>query len=78
MSTAELNKMKLELIRWISSLKDDKYLDLLNSVRISRTEGDWWDDLSDYEKNEIELGLNDLDDGKRISSEEFWKKFKNE
>ena len=74
MKTADLNSTKLELIKWISSLKDDKFLELINSFRISKTEKDWWEELSDQQKKEIEISLKDLDEGKGTSSEEFWKK----
>jgi hypothetical protein len=74
MKAIDLNSTKLELIKWISSLNDDKVLELINSFRISKTDKDWWEELSDQQKKEIEMSLKDLDEGKGISSEEFWKK----
>ena len=74
MKAIDLNSTKLELIKWISSLNDDKVLELINSFRISKTDKDWWEELSDQQKKEIEISLKDLDEGKGISSEEFWKK----
>ncbi|MEX1001969.1 MAG: hypothetical protein WDZ35_07630 [Crocinitomicaceae bacterium] len=74
MKAADLNSTKLELIKWISSLKDDNFLELINSFRISKTEKDWWTELSDQQKKEIEISLKDLDEGKGTPSEEFWKK----
>ena len=74
MKTSDLNITKLELIRWISSLNDDSFLELINSFRISKTDKDWWNDLSEAQKNEIDLSLKELDAGKGISSKEFWNK----
>jgi hypothetical protein len=74
MKTADLNSTKLELIRWISSLNDDAFLELINSFRISKTDKDWWNDLSEEQKTEIDLSLKELDEGKGISSKEFWNK----
>jgi hypothetical protein len=73
MKTVDLNSTKLELIKWISNLNDDKVLDLINSFRISKTDKDWWNDLSNQQKRDIELSLKELNEGKGISSEAFWK-----
>ena len=38
-------------------------------------EKDWWNELSDVEKNSIEMGLKDIEEGKVISHEEVMKSF---
>lgn len=74
MKAIDLNSTKLELIKWISSLNADKVLELINSFRIYKTDKDWWETLSDQQKKEVEMSLKDLDEGKGVFSEEFWKK----
>ena len=80
MTTAEFNNARQELIQWIGSLNDSSLLNLLNSIRLSRTksDNDWWNDLTSDQKKNIELGLKDLNEGKTMSSKEFWKRFRNE
>ena len=38
-------------------------------------ENDWWNQLSDSEKNSIEMGLKDIEEGRVISHEEVMKSF---
>ena len=79
MKAAEYNSTRQELIQWINSLNDTSLLNLLNSIRMSRKKDnkDWWEELSPEEKVNIELGIKDLNEGRVISSEEFWKRFDN-
>jgi hypothetical protein len=76
MSTAELNKIKLNLIAWIIQISDADLIAFLDGIRSSRSKGDWWDELSGKQKKIIVAGLIDAEDGKIISSTEFWKKLK--
>lgn len=41
---------------------------------IEKEKKDFWDELSNSQKKEIELGIKDLDEGKSISWEDFKKK----
>ena len=74
MGTAEFNLLREELIQWIKSLNDSKLLNFLNSVKLSTTNPnqDWWDDLTEEQKQNIQVGLKDLNEGNTISSKEFW------
>ena len=77
MSTAEINKIKLNLIAWINQLSDTDLISFLDGIRNSRSKGDWWDELSSDQKEIILSGLKDAENGKLISSEDFWNKLKN-
>jgi hypothetical protein len=79
MKAAEYNSTRQELIQWINSVNDTGLLNLLNSIRMSRKKDDkdWWDGLSKSEKENIDLGIKDLNEGRTISSEDFWKRFDN-
>lgn len=79
MSTTELNNTKKELLGWIKSLTDNSMLGLLNSVKLS-SEGksaDWWEELTASDKKNILLGIKDFEEGKTMSSNEFWSGLKN-
>ncbi|WP_035842451.1 hypothetical protein [Crocinitomix catalasitica] len=73
MKTSELNNAKLELIQWISNLQDDKFIQLMNSFRISKSDSDFWNELSDQQKDEIDLGIAQLDNGEGIAIKDFLK-----
>lgn len=60
---------KLKLIEWITQITDTGILDKLVEFQ-RKSQSDWWDGLSDMEKNEIELGLKDLDDGNTVDHAE--------
>jgi hypothetical protein len=77
MSNAEINKIKLNLIAWINQLSDTDLISFLDGIKNSRSKGDWWDELSSDQKKIILSGLKDAENGKLISSGEFWKKLKN-
>ena len=75
MGTAKFDLIQEELILWIRSLNDSNILNLLNSIKLSTSKSnkDWWDHLTEDQKENIQLGLKDLDAGNTISSNEFWK-----
>ena len=68
--------IKLELIEWLSKLEDAdtiKYLKIVKEARSSQT--DWWDDLMDSQKQSIERGLRDIQEGKTTSHNDIKKKY---
>ena len=77
MSAAELYKAKLDLIAWISQLSDGKMIAYLEGLRVSELKADFWDELPESHKIEIQKGLDDIEKGNVMSSEEFWKRLKN-
>jgi hypothetical protein len=76
MSTSEIEEIKSNLIEWIKQLSDPDMLNLLESLRLSTTEGDWWEELTEVQKQQINEGLEDAENGRVISSEEFWRRLK--
>lgn len=77
MSVAEIQETKTSLIKWINQLSDSTMLFALNSIRLSNSEGDWWENLSDEQRQHIVEGIEDEENGRLMSSEEFWKRLKN-
>lgn len=57
-----IQNKKLELIQWLSTIED---LAVINKIfEIKKEKSDWWDEISDKEKESIEKGLKDADEGK--------------
>ncbi|TDG35179.1 hypothetical protein EZJ43_14865 [Pedobacter changchengzhani] len=57
-----LNK-KLELIQWLSTVEDSTILEKIMDLRKTENK-DWWDSISETEKDSVELGLKDAESGK--------------
>ena len=72
-SSMGLERRKLNLINWISSLKDESLLKRIESIRSE--ENNWWEQISTEERAEIELGLSQLDKGEYIPHEQVMKKY---
>ena len=73
MSTHILQE-KLELIQWVSTLEDGTIIKKLIKLR-NETTKDWWDELSDDEKAEIQIGLKQIEQGEIVIHEEVMKVF---
>ncbi|MFO7789083.1 MAG: hypothetical protein R6V32_00795 [Bacteroidales bacterium] len=68
--------IKLELIEWLTKLNDRETIEYLKTVKDSRSTGnDWWDDLSESQKSDINRGLEDIKHGRTISHDEVKNKY---
>ena len=63
---------KLKLIEWITKIQDSKVIDKLISVH-NEFETDWWGQISETERQEIEIGLKDFDEGRTLDHAEVKK-----
>jgi len=77
MSVAEIKQAKLNLIAWIEQLSDTTTLAFLEGLKESKSGKDWWDDMSEAQRQNINEGLRDAQEGRTVSSVEFWKRLKN-
>jgi hypothetical protein len=77
MSTAELNKKKLDLIAWINRLSDENIIEFLDEFKRSKSKNDWWDELSDSQQLLVQEGLDELEKENMLTSTEFWNQLKN-
>lgn len=59
-----LQSEKLHLIEWLINVKDARVIKEFISLK-NKKESDWWDELSQEQKEDIEAGLADLDSGKK-------------
>lgn len=62
MSVANIQERKLELIQWLSLVDDDSLIERVAKVR-DESIGDWWDEISDAEKDSITKGIEQADAG---------------
>lgn len=68
--------IKLELIEWLTKLEDDDTIEYLKLVKDSSfSEEDWWHNLTMEQKQGIERGLRDIDEGRVTLHEEIKKKY---
>ena len=74
MSVAEVEETKSNLKAWIDQLSDVNMLSLLDGLRAVNSDNFSWDDLSEYQKQHINTGLEDIENGRILSSSEFWTK----
>jgi len=61
-----LENKKIELIQWLSTLNDSSLIDKLMKLR-EKEKKDWWNEISAREKESIEKGIQDADNGKLTS-----------
>jgi hypothetical protein len=68
--------IKLELIQWLTKLDNKETIEYLKIVKDSQSvHNDWWDDLSDAQKQGIERGLDDIENGRTISHDAVKEKY---
>ncbi len=58
-----LQERKIELIQWLSVIDDVRLLEKITDLK-EQNDRDWWDEISDAEKDSIDRGLADADAGK--------------
>jgi hypothetical protein len=61
-----LQNKKIELIQWLSTLNDVSLIDKLVKLR-EKEKNDWWNEILAAEKESIEKGLLDANNGKLTS-----------
>jgi hypothetical protein len=70
----DIHASKLELVKLIVNINNQKIIDKL--IRLLKSEQeDFWLELTESERDEIKLGISQLESGKRISFEDFKKKY---
>lgn len=61
---SSLEKEKLEIIKWVTTLKDETSIERLKMLKDNKSKLDWWDQISEEEKNAIDKGLDDIKAGR--------------
>ena len=63
---ADIQNTKIELIQWLTTLDDKSLIQKILDLRTNQTK-DWWNTVSESEKESIEQGIIDADNGRVIS-----------
>lgn len=67
--------VKLELIEWLTKLEDDNTIQFLKIIKDTDSNEDWWNELSDEQKQGIQRGLKDIEKGRVIPHDEVRLKY---
>lgn len=59
-----VEKEKLEIIKWVTSIKDETSIEKLKMLKDNFKKFDWWNEIADEEKSAIEKGIEDLKAGR--------------
>ena len=59
-----LEKEKLEIIKWVRSIKDDISIEKLKMLRDNPKKLDWWNEITNEKKTAIDKGLADIKAGR--------------
>lgn len=70
----DIQAEKLRLIEWLASLRDSNTISELVAFKKSK-EIDWWDEISEDEKSEINEGLAQADKGELIPHDKVMTKY---
>lgn len=66
----DIQAEKLSLIEWISRINDKTIISKLRKIQTDYVQSsDWWNELNQEEKESIERGLKDIDEGRVYSHE---------
>lgn len=69
----DIQTTKIELVKAILAIENNEFIqkvvDFINKEKV-----DFWDELSATEQNEIKKGIEELNQGKRVSYDSFLKK----
>lgn len=69
-----IEALKLELIEWLSKLDDAAVINQLRVVKES-SNSDWWNVLSEEQKEGVMRGIRDIDEGRFTTHDEVKKKY---
>jgi hypothetical protein len=64
MNQLSIEKEKLEIIKWVTNLKDDTAIERLRMLRVNPKKLDWWNEITNEEKAAIDKGLADIKAGR--------------
>ena len=69
----DIQTSKIALIKTILNIENDKFIEKISDF-IQKEKVDFWNELSLSEQNEIQKGIEELNEGKRIEYADFLKK----
>jgi hypothetical protein len=69
----DIQASKLELVKLIVNIDNQKVIDKILII-LKSEQNDFWHELTPQEKQEVQIGIRQLDAGQRISLDDFLKK----
>jgi predicted transcriptional regulator len=67
---------KLKLIEWLLKLQDQATIERLKFLRDNASENDdWWETISEAEKESIDQGIKHIEEGKVVPHADVLKKY---
>lgn len=69
----DLQTAKIELTKLILSIENPTIIEKIKNLLINET-SDFWSQMTKEEKDELKLGIKQLNEGQRISFKDFLKK----
>lgn len=64
MNDLNVEKEKLEIIKWVTGLKDSTTIGRLRMLRKSPKKLDWWNEITEEEKSAVDKGIDDVKAGR--------------
>jgi len=71
----KIQEQKLELAKMVLNTDSETLLKKIRAV-FDKEESDFWDELSDYQKQEVEKAIKQADKGEMVSHKEAMKKYR--
>ena len=72
----DIQAEKLKLIEWLTTLSDQAIIEKLKLFKENFTDKtDWWETLSESEKEGIDQGIKDIEEGRTVPHAEVMKKY---
>lgn len=69
----DLQTAKIELTKLILSIENPMIIEKIKDLLVNET-SDFWSEMTKEEKDELKLGIKQLNEGQRISFKDFLKK----
>jgi hypothetical protein len=69
----DIQATKIELVKTILAIENNEFIQKVADF-VNKEKADFWNELRTSQQNEIKKGINDLDEGKRVSYDSFLKK----
>jgi predicted transcriptional regulator len=70
----DIQAEKLNLIKWLTDVEEPSVIEQLVALK-NEQQHNWWDEIGEDEKAEIEEGLRQADNGEVFSHEEVMAKY---
>ncbi len=69
----DIQSLKIELTKLILNIDNPALIEKIKDLLVQET-GDFWSTLSEDQKEELKLGIQQLNEGQRVSFDDFLKK----